>query len=106
MAWTSELLPQVLCLLSHADPTRGSASTTRARTPTRCHKSRHTDPVPGKRRDATLDDVARAAGVSAATASRVLSGRGPASKAARQRVAAAATELHYVPHAAARALAT
>ncbi|WP_202970587.1 LacI family DNA-binding transcriptional regulator [Saccharothrix sp. ALI-22-I] len=50
--------------------------------------------------------MARAAGVSAATASRVLSGRGPASKAARQRVAAAATELHYVPHAAARALAT
>ncbi|WP_202919062.1 LacI family DNA-binding transcriptional regulator [Saccharothrix deserti] len=60
----------------------------------------------GKRRDATLDDVAHLAGVSVATASRVLSGRGPASKAARQRVASAATELDYVPHAAARALAT
>ncbi|WP_033438594.1 LacI family DNA-binding transcriptional regulator [Saccharothrix sp. NRRL B-16314] len=60
----------------------------------------------GKQRDATLDDVARLAGVSVATASRVLSGRGPASKAARHRVASAAAELHYVPHAAARALAT
>jgi DNA-binding LacI/PurR family transcriptional regulator len=62
--------------------------------------------VAGKRRDATLDEVARLAGVSPATASRVLSGRGPASKTARQRVASAATELDYVPHAAARALAT
>ncbi|MBB5801525.1 DNA-binding LacI/PurR family transcriptional regulator [Saccharothrix ecbatanensis] len=57
-------------------------------------------------KQSTLADVARAAGVSLATASRVLSGRGPASNAARQRVAAAASELHYVPHAAARALAT
>ncbi|WP_447007403.1 LacI family DNA-binding transcriptional regulator [Saccharothrix isguenensis] len=57
-------------------------------------------------KQSTLADVARVAGVSSATASRVLSGRGPASDAARRRVASAATELGYVPHAAARALAT
>ncbi|MGM1061983.1 LacI family DNA-binding transcriptional regulator [Saccharothrix sp. Mg75] len=55
---------------------------------------------------ARLEDVARLAGVSAATASRVLSGRGPASEAARRGVAEAARELGYVPDAAARALAT
>jgi DNA-binding LacI/PurR family transcriptional regulator len=57
-------------------------------------------------RRATLEDVARVARVSTATASRVLSGRGPASRDARQRVASAAGELGYVPDAAARALAT
>ncbi|NKE62287.1 LacI family transcriptional regulator, partial [Lentzea sp. PSKA42] len=35
---------------------------------------------------ATLDDVARAAGVSRATASRVVTGQGPASARARDRV--------------------
>ncbi|MEU4744836.1 LacI family DNA-binding transcriptional regulator, partial [Actinosynnema sp. NPDC023658] len=60
----------------------------------------------GKPGEATLEDVARLAGVSTATASRVLSGRGPASDSARRRVAAASRELAYVPHAAARALAT
>ncbi len=54
----------------------------------------------------TLEDVARAAGVSAATASRALSGRGPASPATRSRVGSAARDLGYVPNAAARALAT
>ncbi|MFC6093047.1 LacI family DNA-binding transcriptional regulator [Saccharothrix lopnurensis] len=57
-------------------------------------------------RGAKLTDVARAAGVSPATASRALSGRGPASAAVRARVASAARELGYVPNAAARALAT
>jgi DNA-binding LacI/PurR family transcriptional regulator len=61
---------------------------------------------PSRRREATLEDVAREAGVSVATASRALTGRGPASNATRTRVAAAARELGYVPHAAARALAT
>ncbi|WP_306746280.1 LacI family DNA-binding transcriptional regulator [Saccharothrix yanglingensis] len=54
---------------------------------------------------ARLEDVARLAGVSTATASRVLSGRGPASPASRSRVARAARELGYVPDAAARTLA-
>jgi DNA-binding LacI/PurR family transcriptional regulator len=55
---------------------------------------------------ATLDDVARAAGVSRATASRVVTGHGPASPQARARVAAAVAALGYVPDAAARALVT
>jgi DNA-binding LacI/PurR family transcriptional regulator len=51
-----------------------------------------------------LDDVARAAGVSRATASRVIAGYGPASPAARDRVRAAAAEIGYAPDVAARAL--
>jgi len=58
------------------------------------------------RHGVTLEDVARLAHVSSATASRVLSGRGPASPDARSRVASAAGELGYVPNGAARALAT
>ncbi|MCP2245943.1 LacI family DNA-binding transcriptional regulator [Lentzea aerocolonigenes] len=57
-------------------------------------------------RTATLDDVAKAAGVSRATASRVVTGQGPASRHARDRVAAAVAALGYVPDAAARALVT
>ncbi|MFD7655701.1 LacI family DNA-binding transcriptional regulator [Actinosynnema sp. NPDC059797] len=57
-------------------------------------------------RRVTLEDVARVAGVSPATASRALSGRGFASPSTRARVASAAGELGYVPNAAARALAT
>ncbi|NUT96402.1 MAG: LacI family DNA-binding transcriptional regulator, partial [Saccharothrix sp.] len=57
-------------------------------------------------RNPTLADVARHAGVSPATASRVVSGRGPASAGARHRVAAAVADLGYVPNATARALAT
>ncbi|WP_373315527.1 LacI family DNA-binding transcriptional regulator [Actinoplanes campanulatus] len=52
-----------------------------------------------------LAAVARRAGVSAATASRVLSGRGPASTASRDAVRRAAAELGYVPHPVARRLA-
>ena len=59
-----------------------------------------------KRREATLADVARRAGVSAATASRALSGHGAASSSTRDRVTAAARALGYIPNAAARALAT
>lgn len=59
-----------------------------------------------KRREATLADVARRAGVSPATASRALTSRGRASASTRDRVAAAARELGYVPNPAARALAT
>jgi DNA-binding LacI/PurR family transcriptional regulator len=53
-----------------------------------------------------LDDVARAAGVSRSTASRVLAGYGPASPAARERVRAAADRIGYAPDQVARALVT
>lgn len=53
---------------------------------------------------ATLDDVARAAGVSRATASRVIAGYGSSSPATRDRVQAAAAEIGYTPDMAARAL--
>ncbi|GLW28397.1 LacI family DNA-binding transcriptional regulator [Actinoplanes regularis] len=54
---------------------------------------------------AGLADVARRAGVSPATASRVLSGSGPASAASRAAVLAAAGQLGYQPHPVARRLA-
>ncbi|WP_436519930.1 LacI family DNA-binding transcriptional regulator [Actinoplanes sp. HUAS TT8] len=54
---------------------------------------------------AGLADVARRAGVSPATASRVLSGTGPASTASRAAVLTAAEELGYRPHPVARQLA-
>ena len=53
---------------------------------------------------ATLDDVADAAGVSRATAARVLGGYGSASPAARERVRAAAGALRYRPNALARSM--
>ncbi|MEV4499050.1 LacI family DNA-binding transcriptional regulator [Micromonospora arborensis] len=55
-------------------------------------------------RPATLEDVARVAGVSRSTASRVVAGTGFASPAARQQVTAAVDQLGYVPNPAARAL--
>ncbi|MDR3106876.1 MAG: LacI family transcriptional regulator, partial [Bifidobacteriaceae bacterium] len=54
----------------------------------------------------TLDDVARVAGVSRATASRALSGRGSASEQSRKAVKEAAWRLGFTPHQAARALAS
>ncbi len=53
---------------------------------------------------ATLADVARAAGVSRATAARVLGGYGSASADARQRVLDAALALRYRPNALARSI--
>jgi LacI family transcriptional regulator len=53
---------------------------------------------------ATLDDVARVAGVSRATAARVLGGYGTASATARERVLAAATQLRYRPNSLARGI--
>ena len=53
----------------------------------------------------SLVDVARRAGVSPATASRVLSGRGPASRESRDRVREAAAALGYRAHPVARRLA-
>ncbi|MEU8156277.1 LacI family DNA-binding transcriptional regulator [Micromonospora sp. NPDC048986] len=57
-----------------------------------------------QQRPATLDDVARVAGVSRSTASRVIGGTGFASPAARKQVTAAVDQLGYVPNPAARAL--
>ncbi|MEY4416174.1 MAG: transcriptional regulator GntR [Pseudomonadota bacterium] len=54
----------------------------------------------------TLDDVARAAGVSAITASRALRGTRGVDPALTERVQAAASHLGYVPDPAARALAS
>ena len=52
----------------------------------------------------TIKDVARAAGVGVATASRALSGRGSVSAATLERVRRAVSELHYRPSAIAQAL--
>ncbi|SNS68749.1 LacI family DNA-binding transcriptional regulator [Actinoplanes regularis] len=54
----------------------------------------------------TINDVARAAGVSPSTVSYVLSGRRPISAETRARVQAAIAELGFHPHAGARALAS
>ena len=50
----------------------------------------------------TVQDVARKAGVSRATVSRVVSNRGYVSADARARVLQAVDELHYVPNAMAQ----
>ncbi len=54
----------------------------------------------------SIDEVARLAGVSTATVSRALSGRGPVSEATRARVLAAAENLGYVVSASASSLAS
>ena len=54
----------------------------------------------------TIDDVARAAGVSVSTVSYALSGKRPISAATRARIDQAVRELDYRPHAGARALAS
>src|SRR5438067_10858711 len=56
------------------------------------------------RTPATLDQVARAAGVSKATASRVFSGSSAVGTEARRAVERAAAELGYVPNRAARSI--
>jgi len=55
---------------------------------------------------ATIKDVARAAGVSVASVSRALNGHESVTETTRQRILAAAGQLRYVPHAAARSLIT
>lgn len=55
---------------------------------------------------ATIDDVARSAGVSIATVSRVVNKTGQVSEATAARVWNAIAELSYAPHAAARGLAS
>lgn len=60
-------------------------------------------PTDGQRAT-TLSDVARRAGVSIATASKALNGRGDVAPATRKRVLAAADELTFTPNAAARSL--
>jgi len=57
-------------------------------------------------RPSALNDVARRAGVSRATAARALGGYGAVSEAARARVLAAAEELDYRPNSIARRLVT
>ncbi|WP_160297640.1 LacI family DNA-binding transcriptional regulator [Demequina salsinemoris] len=54
---------------------------------------------------ATVDDVAKAAGVSISTVSYALSGKRAISQETRERVLKAAAELNYQPHASARMLA-
>lgn len=56
------------------------------------------------RRAATVKDVARAAGVSIASVSRVINGTGPVAQATRQRVTDAIARLRYVPHGGAASL--
>ena len=55
---------------------------------------------------ATIADVAKRAGVSIATVSRVLNSSAVVSGAAEERVRSAISHLHYVPHSAARILAS
>lgn len=59
---------------------------------------------PAAARRPSITDVATQAGVSRATASRAVTGRGPVSPAVRARVLAAAKELNYVANATARSL--
>lgn len=54
----------------------------------------------------TIADVAQRAGVSIATVSRVLNGTAPVDIETAERVRSAVTELNYIPHAAARTLAS
>ncbi|HEX9943898.1 MAG TPA: LacI family DNA-binding transcriptional regulator [Thermoanaerobaculia bacterium] len=54
----------------------------------------------------SIYEVASSAGVSVATVSRVLNGKGPVSEEARRRVLDAVESLGYVPHGAARSLST
>lgn len=54
----------------------------------------------------TIKDVARVAQVSVATVSRALNGHGNVAEEVRNRVLAAAQELRYTPHAAARSLSS
>jgi LacI family transcriptional regulator len=54
----------------------------------------------------TIRDVARVAGVSVATVSRVFNDSGPVNEETRRRIREVASELRYVPNSAARSLIT
>jgi len=56
------------------------------------------------KRPVTINDIAKLTGVAASTVSRALSNPGRVSAATRERIQAAARELHYVPNNQARAL--
>ncbi|HEY7523584.1 MAG TPA: LacI family DNA-binding transcriptional regulator, partial [Candidatus Limnocylindrales bacterium] len=62
--------------------------------------------LPTNGRGITLDEVARVAGVSRATVSRVVNGKPEVRRDARRAVERAVEELGYVPNAAARSLVT
>ena len=65
--------------------------------------------TPGIRRDRdapTIKDVARAAGVSVATVSRVLNGTAPVREPTRRRILDVAREMRFTPNASARSLST
>ncbi|HEX6064302.1 MAG TPA: LacI family DNA-binding transcriptional regulator, partial [Longimicrobiales bacterium] len=55
---------------------------------------------------ATIRDVAREAGVSVTTVSRVLNDSGPVKEATRERIRAVAQRLHFAPNTTARSLST
>ena len=63
-------------------------------------------PAPARRSIATLPDVARAAGVSTATAARALGGYGSVSPTTKEKVLAAADELGYRANSLARSMIT
>lgn len=67
--------------------------------------ARRTAPDEGRPRLATIRDVARHAGVSVATVSRILTGTYPSAPATRAKVLRAVSELDYVANAHARGLA-
>ena len=75
-----------------------------------CHIPRQAPTGPSSRRRgrplATIDDVAKAAGVSRSTVSYALSGKRPISAETRQRIDAAIKTLKFTPNAGARALRT
>jgi DNA-binding LacI/PurR family transcriptional regulator len=60
--------------------------------------------TPGKQKRAKLNDVAALAGISSATASRALSGKGPVSAGTRKLVLEAVDRLNYRPNLFAKAL--
>jgi LacI family transcriptional regulator len=61
-------------------------------------------PSSGKRQAARQSEVAKRAGVSTATVSRLLNGKGIVSESLRARIESAVNDLDYVPHWAARTL--
>ncbi|RSX49503.1 Periplasmic binding protein-like domain-containing protein [Bifidobacterium callimiconis] len=65
---------------------------------------RETSPGPSRTEGVTLRDVARAAGVSVATASRVFNGKGSVSDRTRERVLQAAEDLHYTVNTLAKSM--